>query len=100
MLFGITAMKDLTIFVKINTFGVIFTVIIIVFIVGVGIFSMTDPAVSYELVTSNPNIHKDGDEWVVELALFGSGYKYLMGILGGGFYLHNISLPIYQNSRN
>ena len=23
-----------------------------------------------------------------------------MGILGGGFYLHNISLPIYRNSKN
>ena len=23
-----------------------------------------------------------------------------IGILGGGFYLHNISLPIYRNSKN
>lgn len=23
-----------------------------------------------------------------------------MGILGGGFYLHNISIPIYRNSKN
>ena len=23
-----------------------------------------------------------------------------MGILGGGYYLHNISLPVYRNSKN
>ena len=23
-----------------------------------------------------------------------------MGLLGGGFYLHNISIPIYRNSKN
>mmetsp|Transcript_832 Transcript_832/g.1052 ORF Transcript_832/g.1052 Transcript_832/m.1052 type:complete len:91 (+) Transcript_832:1100-1372(+) len=23
-----------------------------------------------------------------------------MGILGGGYYLHNISIPIYRNSKN
>lgn len=34
-----------------------------------------------------------------KMVMFGSGYGSLMGILGGGFYLHNISLPIYRNSK-
>ena len=33
------------------------------------------------------------------MILFASAYSHLMGTLGGGFYLHNISLPIYQNSK-
>lgn len=28
------------------------------------------------------------------------GYPHLLGILGGGYYLHNISLPIFRNSKN
>jgi hypothetical protein len=35
-----------------------------------------------------------------QIILFGGSYNHLMGILGGGFYLHNISLPIYRNSKN
>mmetsp|Transcript_3683 Transcript_3683/g.5551 ORF Transcript_3683/g.5551 Transcript_3683/m.5551 type:complete len:115 (+) Transcript_3683:422-766(+) len=34
------------------------------------------------------------------IILFASNYSPLMGILGGGYYLHNISLPIYRNSKN
>jgi hypothetical protein len=33
------------------------------------------------------------------LALFGSNIGPLIGTLGGGYYLHNISLPIYRNSK-
>ncbi len=35
-----------------------------------------------------------------EVILFAANYGHLLGILGGGFYLHNISLPIYRNSKN
>jgi len=41
-----------------------------------------------------------GDGDIAIIPLFGGGYGSLMGILGGGFYLHNISLPIYQKSKN
>jgi len=32
--------------------------------------------------------------------LVGSHFAVLMGILGGGFYFHNISLPVIRNSKN
>jgi hypothetical protein len=31
--------------------------------------------------------------------MFGSNFAPLIGVLGGGYYLHNISLPIYKNSK-
>ena len=34
------------------------------------------------------------------IALFDSGYARLMGILGGGFYFHNISLPVIARNPN
>ena len=40
LVFIITARKDLSIFIKINTFGVIFTMIIITFIIGVGSYGI------------------------------------------------------------
>lgn len=32
--------------------------------------------------------------------MFDKGFPSLMGILGGGYYLHNITLPIIRNSKN
>ena len=48
LLFIITAKKDLAIFVKINTFGVIFTIIIIVFIICIGITALSKGNFKYE----------------------------------------------------
>jgi len=37
------------------------------------------------------------EAWV---EIVGSHFAVLMGILGGGFYFHNISLPVIRNSKN
>jgi hypothetical protein len=34
------------------------------------------------------------------IVLISSRYPHLLGILGGGYYLHNISIPILRNSKN
>ena len=102
ILFIVTAKRDLNIFVKINAFGVIFTIIIITFIIGVGIYGISTK--KYSFATTNNQIpdyssHDDSND-TIYLPLFTSNYGDLLGILGGGFYLHNISLPIYRNSKN
>jgi len=93
-LLGITAIRNLAIFVKIATIGVFFVIAIIIFIVGVGIYGFTNTHYVYSpedkiIDTSASVIH-------VVNGAFGP----LMGILGGGYYLHNISLPIVRNSKN
>ena len=102
ILFTVTAKRDLGIFVKINAFGVIFTMIIITFIIGVGIYGVSTQSYKFVGTPSDmPAVDPIGnDSSLVYLALVANGYNSLLGILGGGFYLHNISLPIYRNSRN
>jgi hypothetical protein len=101
-LFILTARRDMSIFIKINTFGVIFTMIIIVYIITVGIMGIS--LTNYEFVWYKDNTGKDYNNHLAngntEILLFAANYGPLMGILGGGFYLHNISLPIYRNSKN
>lgn len=41
----------------------------------------------------------DGFKFTI-ISYFSPHYPHLLGILGGGYYLHNISLPIYRNSKN
>jgi len=38
--------------------------------------------------------------YLAMITLFGTHYAKLMGILGGGFYFHNISLPVIRNNKN
>jgi len=78
--------------VKINTFGVIFTILIIVFICSVGIEALYTKKFEYRSV--------DFESETVGIKLSSDGYPHLLGILGGGYYLHNISLPIFRNSKN
>jgi len=41
----------------------------------------------------------DGFKFTI-ISYFSPHYPHLLGILGGGYYLHNISLPIHRNSKN
>ena len=92
VLFILTARRDLSIFIKINTFGVVFTITIIIFICGMGFIGLYHGGYEYKRFDDNSgNELMDSDKVI----LFATGFNHLMGTLGGGFYLHNISLPIY-----
>ena len=97
VLFILTARRDLSIFIKINTFGVIFTIIVILFIITYGLIGLAKGGYEYDTFVDNKEDETLGNGKVV---LFATAYSHLMGTLGGGFYLHNISLPIYRNSKN
>lgn len=86
-----TAIRKVGIFVKINTFGVIFIFMIITFIIGVGIYAFSNT----EFVFTVP-LFPSKDTALIKL--FSGNFGPLMGILGGGYYLHNITLPIIRNS--
>lgn len=96
LLFSLTAKRDLSIFVRFNSYGVIFTIISISFIVGIGIYGLVDDRVTYNFTwSSKPAVKDDQGHWNIYIHMFGSGYSMLMGCLAGSYYLHNISLPIY-----
>lgn len=86
--------KNLGIFVKINTFGVIPIIIIVLFIIGIGFYSFTNTTFVYSLP------EKIRNPQAALIYMTNSGFPPLMGILGGGYYLHNITLPIIRNSKN
>lgn len=94
ILFFLTMKKNLSIFMKINSFGVIPICIIVVFIIGIGFYSLTNT--HYVFTDRNQQL----DETTSYISLFNIKFPPLMGMLGGGFYLHNISLPIIRNSKN
>lgn len=84
ILFVLSSFRNLSIFVKINTFGVVFTIIIVGFILYQGLNNVKEVT----FLTNHGMI-----------VMFNKNYTCLFGILCGGFYLHNISLPIYRNAK-
>ena len=88
--------NDLAIFIRINALGVVFTIIIVVFVISIGFYGLATQ--DFEFVMTGPQAPAGSK--VARLPMFAPAYSFLMGTLGPGFYLHNISLPIYRNSKN
>ena len=94
LLMLLTAIRKMSIFVKFNSFGVVFTVIIITFVLSTGIYALTKGKYEFPTYLENTDGQDPTDD-ISRLALFSGNIGPLMGILGGGYYLHNISLNIY-----
>jgi hypothetical protein len=89
--------KNLAIFVKINTFGVIAVCGVIIFVCGFGFYALTNTTFTFSWTNKNSGVEPKDTSNIV---LFEENFAHLMGILGGGYYLHNITLPIMKNNKN
>ena len=104
MTFAMTAPRDVSIYAKINSFGVIFIMIIIVFTCGVGIYSLTNTEFTSDKAVYDDYLAQkaagERDDYLSYVALVGTPFAPIMGVLGGGYYFHNIALSVCRNSRN
>ena len=90
--------KDLGIFMKVGSIGVIFVFMLIIFIVVTGIKAFTNTefiiGTAENIGTTNYNDN------LRSLTLIGSNMAPLAGIFGLGYFLHTASLPIVRSARN
>lgn len=91
-----TSFRNLSFIVKFSSFSVAFVLLIITFITTIGCYSFSNT--TFIVSDQKPPVVPEND--TAYIALFKSNFAPLMGILGGGFYLHNFSLPIIRNSKN
>ncbi len=98
-----TMPRDTSIYNKINSFGVFFIIIIIIFQMGVGFYSLTNTEYTSDKQKYDDYLAEKAAgqpvNYLAYVALFSSPFAPLMGTLGGGFYCHNITLSICRNSR-
>ena len=104
VVFAMVTPKNTSIYNKINSFGVIFICLIIIFTVGVGIYSLTNTEYTFDKAKYDDYLAQkkidDKTPYQSYIALFSTPFAPLMGILAGGFYFHNISLSVIHNARN
>ena len=96
--------KNTSIYNKINSFGVVFIMLIIIFTIGVGVYSLTNTEYTSDKAAYDDYVARKkavpSTEYQSYIALFSTPFAPLMGILAGGFYFHNISLSVIHNARN
>ena len=102
--FVMTLRRDLEIYIKLNTLGVLGIIILLIYVFITGMISIskttyTTSADDYADYLAQKAIDPS-TPYVAYIQLFASGYARLMGILGGGFYFHNISLPVIARNPN
>jgi hypothetical protein len=89
---------------KVNAFGVVFVCIFLVFILVTGLKQMaiTDYVYSEadfkEALSSASTLEGTDGTYTAFVPLFNSQFTPLMGILGGGYYFHNMSLSMLHNA--
>jgi sodium-coupled neutral amino acid transporter 9 len=91
----VTNRKDLSIFIKIVSNGFLFISLLIVTIVGFGIYSFTNT--EFEI---QPRETPDFTHSIRPISLFALGFPSLAGVLCVGYFLHPCSLSIVKNNEN
>jgi hypothetical protein len=95
----ITSKKDLSIFIRLMSYGSAFIMALIVFIIGFGFYGFG--TTHYEIMPAGEDIPPytplDDTRYI---KLFNSDFSPLAGALGIGYFLHTVSLPIVRNNAN
>lgn len=84
--------KDLSVFVKIASFGTICCIVLTVLILGFGIYAMATETFKVDLVPV-----KSGP---TNLAMFSTNFASLAGVLGIAYFLHPVTIPICRANKN
>lgn len=87
--------KDFSIFIKINSVGALFVVIILTFIVGNGIYSMSISEFTFDTLQPIEVLVPPANT----IYLVRTGFSSLAGMLCLGYYLHNVCIPIIKNNK-
>lgn len=92
----ICSKKDLTIFMKVGSIGVLFVLMLIVFIIYTGIVAFTNTEFMFGPADAIQNIDWKNDLRI--LTLMSPNFSPLAGILGLGYFIHTCSLPITRSA--
>ncbi len=96
--FFITMKRDLSIFIKLMSYGSIFIISLILFIIACGFYSIA--TTDFKIVPPGTPLIFPPDSKERYLRLFNTDFSPLAGLLGVGFFLHTVSLPIIKNNKN
>lgn len=92
IVFPLLILKNMTILIKLNSFGIYFVSVLLLFVISMGVYSMATTSFDFEYIK---NI---GQEGVRHLYLFGEKPAVLAGTLSLGYFSHSFVLPLMKNN--
>lgn len=95
LLYPVVSRWDLSLFIKMSSFGIFFVSLVIAFILIYGFIAFTNTTFH---ISNKQNDPLDPQNWNISLASM--KFPSLAGMMCLGFYLHNCVLPIIRNSKN
>ena len=95
ILVSVAMKKDLTIFIKLSSIGVICVICLIAFVFGFGIYSISTSDYSFDLSDASETVPLPDQS---QILLFNSQFSNLAGVLCAGYFIHQCSIPIIQNA--
>jgi hypothetical protein len=90
--------RDLSIFMILTSYGAIAIISILVFIISVGFYSIGNT--KFRAVVMPEDRTLDLEYGYRQIYLFNSNFTPLAGVLGIGYFLHPVSIPIMRNNKN
>ena len=93
----ICSKKDLKIFMRIGSFGVVFVILFLVFIMAMGFIALGDTSFVIGDATQSAAV-----DWTKKdriLVLFNTNFAPLCGVYCSGFFLHTCALPIVRSNK-
>lgn len=94
VLFPLFVKRELDFLIKLNSYGIYFVIILILYVVGVFISSIIKTDYDFEYKSNNANNEAR------HLLLFGKSPFKLCGNLTLGYFSHTFCLPIMKNNKN
>lgn len=88
-LYLVVSLRDRTIFIRVATYGVIFIIVQILFVIYFFIYSLTNTSYDFSIYEQRAPTPE-----VSNITLFNTNFQALTGMLAAGYYLHQLGLPI------
>jgi len=92
--FPVISKRELSLFIKVGSYGVLFVCLVILFIFVYGFIALANT----KFQISNQSYTPDTDVW--NLSLFKMEFGPLSGMMCLGYYLHNCVIPILRNAKD
>lgn len=92
IMYPVLIMKEVTVIVKINSYGIYFVSFLLLFTIGVGFYSLGTSSFDFQYIKNTAT------ETTRHLYLFGESPGVLAGVLSLGYFSHSFVLPVLKNN--
>ncbi|CAI2365038.1 unnamed protein product [Moneuplotes crassus] len=94
ILYPVVSKRDISMFIRLNSFGIIFVCFILIYILAYGFYSLSNT--TFEI----SNEESDLEGTTRNISLFRNKFNNLAGMMTLGYYIHNVCISIVKENKH